>query len=450
MHLTELTAISPVDGRYANKTRSLNTLFSEYGVMRMRLFVELKWLQHLHPTLNPTLTHQLDQIYEQFDENEAHSIKKHEQITNHDIKAIEYYIREKIEQIDELKFLSPWIHFGCTSDDISNLAYGLILSHSRQSILLPQLDKLLSSLKSLAKEYANNAMLGRTHGQLASPTTMGKELANVVSRLQKQIKQLREAKLYGKMNGAVGNFNAHYFSLPEKDWHMISRQFVESLGLVYQRHTTQIEPRDYIVELSHNIIRINSIFIDFCRDIWAYISIGYIGQKINHNETGSSTMPHKVNPIDFENAEGNLYIANALYNCFAEKLPLSRWQRDLVDSTLQRNLGIAMGHAIIAYQGILKGLNKIKINQDKMLNDLNQHWEILAEPIQMLLRTNNITDSYEKLKMFSRDKPQISQSDLHNFIQSLKLSDEITLKLKSLTPTNYLGHATELAQELDE
>lgn len=449
MNLTELTAISPIDGRYANKTRDLTNLFSEYGVMKMRLFVELKWLQHLHPSLNSESTYLLDQIYEQFDENEARIVKKYEQVTNHDIKAIEYYLREKIELIDELKFLSPWIHFGCTSDDISNLAYGLILSHSRQNILLPQLDTLLSTLKSLAKKFATHIMLGRTHGQLASPTTMGKELANVVSRLQKQIKQLRALQLYGKINGAVGNFNAHYFALPEKDWLKVSSQFVESLGLVYQRHTTQIEPRDYIAELSHNIIRINSIFIDLCRDIWAYISIGYIGQKVNNNEIGSSTMPHKVNPIDFENAEGNLYIANALFNCFAEKLPISRWQRDLVDSTLQRNLGIAMGHAVIAYQGILQGLGKMNINQEKMIFELNQHWEILAEPVQMLLRANSYVDSYEKLKVFTRNKSQLCQKDLHDFINSLNLSDEITSQLKSLTPSNYLGYAIALAQEIE-
>ncbi len=449
MPLTELTAISPIDGRYAYKTRHLTDYFSEYGVIKMRLLVELKWLQYLHPSLNSASIFLLDQLYEKFDENEARVVKRYEQDTNHDIKAIEYYLREKIELIDELKFLSPWIHFGCTSDDTSNLAYGLILSHTRLNILLPQLDTLLSTLKSLAKDFASNAMLGRTHGQLASPTTIGKELANVASRLLKQIKQLRAAQFYGKMNGAVGNFNAHCFALPEKDWLSISRQFVESLGLVYQRNTTQIEPRDYIAELSHQIIRINSILIDFCRDIWGYIAIGYIGLKVHNNEIGSSTMPHKVNPIDFENAEGNLYIANALFNCFAEKLPISRWQRDLVDSTIQRNLGIAIGHAVIAYQGILKGLGKIKINEEKMISELNQHWEVLSEPVQMLLRVNNYADGYEKLKLLTFNRSQICQKDLQDFIKILNLSDELTAKINSLTPTNYLGYAIDLAQEIE-
>ena len=436
-----LMAISPLDGRYADKTKDLNNVFSEYALMRYRVLVEIRWLQKLQPEIN------LEKIYEDFSLEDAEQIKKIEVETNHDIKAVEYFIKLKISKNPKYKKYQEWVHFGCTSDDINNLAYGLMLSTTRQKILLKYFQDLMDVLRGLSHRYATDAMLSRTHGQIASPTTVGKEFANVLARLESQIQGFQHIKIMGKINGAVGNFNAHHAVLPDKNWFECARNFVESLGLHYQAYTTQIEPHDHIAELFHGLIRINSILIDFCRDIWGYIALGYFEQKSSPTETGSSTMPHKINPIDFENAEGNLYLSNSLLNCLAEKLPISRFQRDLVDSTLLRNMGVGIGHAVVAYQAILKGLNKLEINSEKIMDDLNHAWEVLAEPIQMVMRVHGIDEPYEKLKKLTRGK-KITQKELHEFIDSVDLPKEIKTKLKSLRPADYVGYAGVLAEEI--
>jgi len=449
MKLSPLSVLSPIDGRYANKTNELTDYFSEYALIRTRLFIEIQWLHHLYPDLSAEQLRTLNSIHIDFNESSALKIKNIESRTNHDIKAIEYYLREAIEPHHHLKFLSTSIHFGCTSDDISNLAYGIILAHTRTNIVMPALNNLLSILKTMSHKHAACAMLGRTHGQPASPTTLGKEFANVAWRLKDQIAFFTKIPIYGKMNGAVGNFNAHLAASPERDWPAIAKGFVEKLGLVYQSYTTQIEPRDYIATLAHNLIRINSVLIDFCRDIWSYMSIGYLNQNNKISETGSSTMPHKVNPIDFENAEGNFYIANALFNCFAEKLPISRWQRDLVDSTIQRNYGIAFGHALVGYKTLLQGLQKLIVNEEVIRQDLNNHWEILAEPIQMKMRAHNIANGYEKLKDFTKGKRNLTREEFHAFIDQLFLTPEITSEFKELTPESYLGNAVKFAKTIE-
>ena len=340
------------------------------------------------------------------------------------------------------------MHFGCTSDDINNLAYGLMLNTARQQVLLPFFDEIISVLTHFAHDYAVQPMLARTHGQPATPTTVGKEFANVVSRLRTQRHSLVAIKIRGKINGAVGSFNAHHIAFPEKNWPEEAKKFVENLGLYYQAYTTQIEPHDYIAELFHNLLRMNIILIDFCRDMWGYIALGYFQQKSVASEIGSSTMPHKINPIDFENAEGNFHIANALLQCLAEKLPVSRWQRDLVDSTLMRNIGVAIGHSVMAYQSLLTGLQKITINQEKLMADLDHAWEVLAEPIQMVMRVHGVADAYEELKTLTRGKKHITREKLHAFIDQLELPDKIKTQLKQLSPATYTGYAEDLAKKI--
>jgi adenylosuccinate lyase len=448
MKFSALKALSPLDGRYAEKVADLRMIFSEFALMRYRILVEVRWLQHLHRDLSDHLMTWLDHLYNDFDETAAAHIKNIEQSTNHDMKAVEYYLREKIAQHPDLKSLSPWIHFGCTSDDINNLAYGIMFTTARQQIILPLLDELLQTLTHLAHDYADQAMLSHTHGQPATPTTVGKEFANVVSRLRVQRRSLVAIQIRGKLNGTVGNFNAQQIALPDKAWPTIAKIFVESLGLTYQDYTTQIEPHDYIAEISHNLIRLNTILIDFSRDMWGYIALGYFKQKTVASEIGSSTMPHKINPIDFENSEGNLYIANSLFNCFAEKLPLSRWQRDLVNSTMMRNIGVAIGHSMLAYHSLLRGCQKMAVNQLMLQEDLNQHWEVLAEAIQTVMRAHGLEDAYEELKSLTRGKKNIDAKLLHNYIDQTALPENIKTELKKLTPATYVGYATALAKAI--
>ncbi len=442
-----LMAISPVDGRYANKTSALNEIFSEYALMRYRVLVEIEWLKTLQPELSSPANDLLEKIGAQFSLQDAAHIKTIEQTTNHDVKAVEYFIKEKMQSHKELKAVSEWVHFACTSEDINNVAYALMLKTVRAQVLLPCFDQLIMELKKMAHQYAATPMLARTHGQSATPTTLGKELANVIARLQHQLHSLSAIKINAKMNGAVGNFNAHMAAFPSKNWLLLSRTFVEKLGLHWNPYTTQIEPHDYIAELSHTMIRLHNILIDFCRDVWGYISLGYFVQLRMENEVGSSTMPHKINPIDFENAEGNFYLANAIFQTLADKLTVSRWQRDLVDSTLLRNLGVAFGYSLVAYQSLLKGLSRLAVNSDFMLSELQKHWELLAEPIQIILRANNVPEPYEQLKALTRGQV-LNQQQLHAWIDQLDVSKEIKQQLKQLKPETYLGLATTLAEDI--
>lgn len=455
MNFTSLTAISPIDGRYAEKTAELRPLFSEYGLMRYRVLVEIRWLQTLAncveiTELAPFSLHtinMLNAIVENFGEQDAARIKNIESTTNHDVKAVEYFIREKIAGVPELQNATQFIHFACTSDDINNLAYALILQTAKQQILLPQIDNIIDLLKNMAHQYSEQAMLAHTHGQAATPTTFGKEIANFVARLQKQKNQLLDLICHGKINGAVGNYNAHLVAYPNVDWNKLSHEFVNQLGLVWNEFTTQIEPHDYIAEYCHILTRINTILVDLSRDVWGYISIGYLVQQKIEAEIGSSTMPHKVNPIDFENAEGNLSMANAIATFLAERLPISRWQRDLVDSTLLRNLGVIFGHSVIAFQSLAKGLQKITPNSENIHAELNTAWEVLAEPIQTVMRRYGMQDAYEQLKALTRGK-EINAKMLKHFIEQLKIPDEAKKQLLALTPANYLGQATELARKI--
>jgi adenylosuccinate lyase len=453
--MSSLNAISPLDGRYAEKVNNLRPIFSEYGLIKFRVIVEIQWLRTLceHaqiPELPPLSKHAdevLLSIIENFSEQDAARVKHIESGINHDVKAVEYYIKEKIAENTELSAISEFIHFGCTSEDINNLAYGLMLQTARTQSILPELDELLITLKHMAHEYANQPMLARTHGQPATPTTVGKELANTIARLQRQIEQIVATPILGKMNGASGNYNALAVACPETDWQIISKNFIAKLGLHWNPYTTQIEPHDYIAELFAAISRINTILIDLNRDIWGYIALNYFKLKKFANEVGSSTMPHKINPIDFENAEGNLGIANALLDHMSAKLPISRWQRDLSDSTVLRNMGVAIAHSTLAYQSTCKGLNKISVNEEIINADLEQHWEILAEAIQMVMRRYGIPQPYEKLKSFSRGQ-KITAELIYQFIDELELTDPIKAELKKLTPSNYLGYAADLAKRI--
>jgi adenylosuccinate lyase len=455
MSISALMAISPLDGRYHGKMQDVRPIFSEYGLMRFRVMVEIRWLQMLVEHANlpelPKLSHHankiLNDIVDNFSEQDAVRIKHIESGINHDVKAIEYFIKERIENNNELHAINEFIHFACTSEDINNLAYGLMLQTARQQCLLPCLDELISVLKFMAHEYANHPMLAHTHGQPATPTTVGKEIANVIARLQRQVEQLITTPILGKINGATGNYNAHVTAYPDVDWQQFSKNFVSKLGLTWNPYTTQIEPHDYIAELFMIMMRINTILIDFNRDMWSYISINYFKQRGLGNEVGSSTMPHKINPIDFENAEGNLGIANALYDHMAQKLPISRWQRDLSDSTVLRCMGVAIGHSVLAYQSTCKGLQKVTPNLDVISADLDHHWEILAEPVQTVMRRFGIEQPYEKLKSFTRGK-KVDKAILHQFISELALPDEIKQQLYDLTPGNYLGHAMDLAKRI--
>ncbi len=447
-----LMALSPLDGRYQEKVNQLRPIFSEYGLMKFRIAIEIRWLETLIefiklPPLNSNAIKLLNDIIVNFSSEDATRVKEIEFGINHDVKAIEYYIKECIADHAELKSISEFIHFGCTSEDINNLAYGLMLQSAREQCILPALNDMITLLKKIAHEHATLAMLARTHGQAATPSTLGKEIANVIARVQRQIKQLNEAELLGKMNGASGNYNALAITYPEIDWQNVSKKFVSKLGLTWNPYTTQIEPHDCLAELFAIMIRINTILIDFCRDIWGYISINYFTQKSLANEVGSSTMPHKVNPIDFENGEGNLGIANALFEHMAAKLPISRWQRDLSDSTVLRNIGVAFGHSMLAYQSICKGIAKLQANQAVIEADLNQHWEVLAEAVQTVMRRYNLEQPYEKLKAFTRGK-RIDQQMLKEFIRELALPDNVKQELLKLTPASYLGYADELAKQI--
>ncbi len=448
MELSSLTALSPVDGRYNKAVASLRPIFSEYGLIYHRVIVEIRWLQLLAqqekitevPALSTEANNVLEAILSNFSEADALRVKKIESTTNHDVKAVEYFLKEKIEGNSELEAISEFIHFACTSEDINNLAYALMLQTARTQVVLPILNECISAMKALAHSHAEAPMLSRTHGQTASPTTLGKEFANVAYRLQRQYDQLKNVPIMGKINGAVGNYNAHLSAYPEIDWQALAQKFVTDLGLTWNPYTTQIEPHDYIAELFDAQARFNTILIDFSRDAWGYISLGYFKQKVIAGEIGSSTMPHKVNPIDFENAEGNLGIANAIFNHLATKLPISRWQRDLTDSTVLRNLGVGIAHSVIAYRACLKGIGKLEHNPQRTETDLNQSWEVLAEPIQTVMRRYGIEKPYEKLKELTRGQ-NITQETLSIFIQTLEIPEEEKERLLKLSPANYIGNA---------
>jgi adenylosuccinate lyase len=456
MSLTTLNALSPLDGRYQSKLNALRPFFSEYALIKHRAWVEVEWLkalsaakdiQEIAPFSAETIT-ELDHAILNFSEEDATQVKAIEGRTNHDVKALEYWLKEKFDGNPEIKIASEFIHFACTSEDINNLSHGLMLKAARDTVMLPFLDDLIKRLIALSHGLADQPMLSRTHGQTASPTTMGKELANVVYRLKRQQKQLANNEILGKINGAVGNFNAHLAAYPEFEWEVFAKQFVENLGLTYNPMTIQIEPHDYMAELYDTLARINTILIDLNRDIWAYISVGYFKQKVKAGEIGSSTMPHKVNPIDFENSEGNLGIANAILRHLAEKLPISRWQRDLTDSTVLRNMGIGFGYSLLGYDSCLRGLNKLEINIARLDEDLDNSWEVLAEPIQTVMRRYGIENPYEQLKELTRGKGGINKESLHTFIQTLKIPSTAKELLLEMTPSSYTGNAKALAKTI--
>ena len=455
MKLSALTALSPIDGRYGGKTAELRPYVSEYGLIHHRVIIEIEWLKALanHPGINevPPFSQDaidlLNNIKVNFNETDAQRVKDIESTINHDVKAIEYFIKEKLEPLDELNSISEFVHFACTSEDINNLSHALILKGSRDNILLPEMDRLINTIADLAVEYAAIPMLARTHGQPASPTTVGKELANVVARLQRQRSQTAASTLLGKINGAVGNYNAHLSAYPDIDWQQMAEKFIGSLGLELNPYTTQIEPHDNVAELFDAIARFNTIVLDFDRDIWAYISNGYFKQKMISGEVGSSTMPHKVNPIDFENSEGNIGIANALLNHMSAKLPVSRWQRDLTDSTVLRNEGVALAYSILAWKSTLRGCGKLEVNEKRLQADLMANWEVLAEPIQTVMRRYAIEEPYEKLKALTRGKG-INQETLKNFIEQLEIPESARKQLLDLTPATYTGNAEQQAKAI--
>jgi len=447
-----LKAISPLDGRYYDKTSELTGIFSEFGLIKYRVLIEIKWIQHLSmvddikelPPLDKSINDKLNNIIENFDITDALKIKSIEKITNHDVKAVEYFIRDSFK---ENKNISDFIHFGCTSEDINNIAYALMLDEARSKVILPIMDKIQEELKSMACNYKNIPMLARTHGQTASPTTVGKEIANVVNRFKSNIMDFQSISILGKFNGAVGNFNAHISAYPECDWIKISSDFIKSLGLEPNHHTTQIEPHDWISKYCHNLIRYNLIMLDLSKDIWSYISLGYFKQRLKDNEVGSSTMPHKVNPIDFENAEGNLGMANSILSHLSEKLPISRLQRDLSDSTVQRNFGVSLGYIIIAMKSFLKGISKLELDQNKINHDLTESWEVLSEAIQTVMRRYGISKPYEKLKKVTRGQ-KVNEDLLHELIASLDIPQEAKDELLNLTPSTYTGIAESLAEKI--
>ena len=450
MDLSQLTAISPVDGRYGSKTAQLRPIFSEFGLIRHRVLVEVRWLQHLAaekaitevPTFSADTQKLLNDIVDNFSEQDALRVKEIEATTNHDVKAVEYLLKEKIAGNKELEAVNEFIHFACTSEDINNLSHALMLREARDTVMLKLLDELTAALTALSKELAEQPMLAHTHGQPASPTTVGKEIANVVYRLQRQIDQIKSVPLLGKLNGAVGNYNAHLSAYPDLNWSEISKSFIENLGLEQNPYTIQIEPHDYMAELFDAFSRFNNIIMDFDRDIWTYISMGFFKQKTIAGEVGSSTMPHKVNPIDFENSEGNIGIANAIFSHLSAKLPISRMQRDLTDSTVLRNLGVGFAHCMIAYQSTLRGINKLEVNADALNNTLDNNWEVLAEPIQTVMRRYGIEKPYEKLKELSRGH-KLTEADVKTFIEKLEIPQEAKEQLIALTPMSYIGNAIE-------
>ena len=453
MQFNALTALSPLDGRYQSKTDALRPIFSEYGLLRFRVTVEVRWLQKLAettaiqevPLLSKKAIDYLNDIIANFDVQDAQRIKEIEATTNHDVKAVEYFLKEKCQALPELATISEFIHFACTSEDINNLSHALMLKTAREEFILPEWKKLINEISKLAEAYKTIPLLSRTHGQPASPTTVGKEMVNVAYRLQRQYQQLQKAEILGKINGAVGNYNAHLSAYPNVDWHLFSQQFVQSLGIDWNPYTTQIEPHDYIAEFFDCVVRFNTIIIDFNRDIWGYIALNHFKQRTIAGEIGSSTMPHKVNPIDFENSEGNLGVANALMTHLAQKLPVSRWQRDLTDSTVLRNLGVGLGYCAIAYASTLKGISKLEVNEAHLLAELDQNWEVLAEPIQTVMRRYGIEKPYEKLKELTRGK-RVDQQTMQQFIDGLAIPEEEKVRLKQLTPATYIGAAIQLVE----
>lgn len=456
MDLSSLTAVTPIDGRYGSKTDALRPIFSEFGLIRCRVEVEIRWLQQLaaHPAITevPALSEEannlLNGIVDNFSEEDALAVKNIERTTNHDVKAVEYFIKDKFGSNQELQAINEFVHFACTSEDINNLSHGLMLKAGRDAAL-PVLQEITDAIANMAQAYAAVPMLSRTHGQTASPSTVGKEMANVAARLARQIKQIKAVELLGKINGAVGNYNAHLSAYPDVDWEANAKTFVESLGLSWNPYTTQIEPHDYIAELFDAFARFNTILIDFNRDVWGYISLGFFKQKTIAGEVGSSTMPHKVNPIDFENSEGNLGIANAIFNHLAAKLPISRWQRDLTDSTVLRNMGVGFGYSFIAYASNLKGIGKLEINETSLANDLNNAWEVLAEPIQTVMRRYGIEKPYEKLKELTRGQ-SINQEVIQGFVQTLEIPEQAKQELMALTPATYIGNAVAQANAIKD
>lgn len=454
--LSSLNAVSPIDGRYGGKTSSYRPIFSEYGLIRYRVEVEVRWLQCLAnhsqitevPTLSDNANQQLQAILDNFDESHATQIKNIEATTNHDVKAVEYFLKEQFEADPELDAIKEFVHFACTSEDINNLSHALMIRAGRD-VLVAQLEQTMNTMTTLAKTYAAIPMLSRTHGQTASPTTVGKEIANVVARLRRQLQTINSVELLGKINGAVGNYNAHLSAYPDIDWQTNAEAFVTGLGLSWNPYTTQIEPHDYIAELFDAIARFNTIMIDFNRDIWGYISVGYFKQKTIAGEVGSSTMPHKVNPIDFENSEGNLGLANAIFQHLASKLPISRWQRDLTDSTVLRNMGVGFAYCAIAYASVNKGMSKLEINEEKLAADLDNSWEVLAEPIQTIMRRYGVDEPYEKLKALTRGQ-KITPEILSNFVDNLEIPESAKSDIRGMTPGNYIGNATDQALAIDK
>ncbi|MDX1517543.1 MAG: adenylosuccinate lyase [Woeseiaceae bacterium] len=455
MKVSPLRALSPADGRYASKVDSLRDIFSEYGLIRFRVLVEVRWLQCLadEPAigelapLSSVMKDVLNDIVDHFSLDDAERVKEIEATTNHDVKAVEYFLRERLGNGPETKELKDFLHFACTSEDINNLAYALMLRSARGDVLLPKLRELRNKLAAMARDHATVAMLSRTHGQAASPTTLGKELANVACRLDDAEKQFAAVAIRGKFNGAVGNFNAHAVAYPDADWPAISRRFVESLGLEPTTYSTQIEPHDWTAAYCHALVRCNTVLIDYCRDTWSYISLGYFRQKASKDEVGSSTMPHKINPIDFENAEGNLGLSTSLLAHFAEKLPISRWQRDLTDSTVQRNFGVALGYTLIALQSALRGIGKLQVDEARISADVENAWEVLAEAVQTVMRRYGVPEPYEKLKSLTRGQ-SITRETLHEFIQSLDIPAAERQRLLDLTPATYTGLAATFAKSI--
>lgn len=455
MELSALTAISPVDGRYASKTSALRPIFSEYGLIRYRVIVEIRWLQALAqeagipevPAFSAQANSLLDELARTFSLEDAQRVKDIEKTTNHDVKAVEYLLKEKVAGNAEIAKISEFIHFACTSEDINNLSYALMLHDAREEVLLPIMDRLIGAIRDLAVRYADIPLMSRTHGQPASPTTLGKEMANVVARLRRQREQFANVAILGKINGAVGNYNAHLSAYPDVDWQAFAKNFIEKLGLQQNPFTTQIEPHDWNAEYFHSLIRFNTILLDFDRDVWGYIALGHFKQKTVAGEIGSSTMPHKVNPIDFENSEGNLGIANAILDHLAMKLPVSRWQRDLTDSTVLRTIGTGVAHALIAYESSLKGIGKLEVNEKSLADELNDNWEVLAEPIQTVMRRYGVEKPYEKLKELTRGK-KIDAAAMQAFVDGLDIPDEAKARLKAMTPASYIGNADTQAKNI--
>jgi len=456
MALSSLTALSPLDGRYSSKVESLRQYFSELALIRYRMLIEIEWLQALAaepvlvevPEFSAATVKELDAIVTGFSEPDGAAVKTIEARTNHDVKAIEYFLKERLAGNAEIAKVAEFIHFACTSEDVNNLCHALMLKAARDDVMLPALDRIIWRLTAMAHELADAAMLAHTHGQPASPTTLGKEMANVVARLKRARQRIAGIKLLGKINGAVGNYNAHMVAYPEIDWEKFARSFVENLGLEFNPYTIQIEPHDAIAELFDAYARANTIMLDLDRDIWGYISLGYFTQKTKAGEVGSSTMPHKVNPIDFENSEGNFGIANALLRHMSEKLPVSRWQRDLTDSTVLRNMGTALGYTLLAYDSLLKGLGKLEANYTMLSSDLDANWDVLAEPVQTVLRRYGVSGAYELLKDLTRGKGGITRESLHEFIKTLTIPDSAKNSLLELRPATYVGKAIELAKKI--